>query len=315
MDKTKRLVSFTIAIVMLIMSFSTAAFAVNRESFDISDYKLEDVLYMDSYQLNALLNNFERVYDPFDTYGTTKQLTQENQISLYWTSGKLDLSEQGSHELITAKACGLLLSDKGFWSPDHNGAIIIALTISLASILPDREQEASDILFAGHFYNPKTGKNYLGNELNTARTNAKNYYNLMETEYQTNGLSELAIEYTGRMLHFIQDASEPHHAANITGINIAHSSFEKYAHDNIDCYIDDITTISNSRYQSAMFSSPSQLVYETAIEAHTCSDMVKNYFNKSKWPDAAEICLKNAVEYSALLLYNLGYFSGIPLYK
>ena len=99
------------------------AISIENTEFDINDYTLSDILLMDSEEFSYLLNNFERIYDPFNTYGTEYQATNiinGETAELQWTSGNADHSEEGTHELITAKACGYLLSEKGFWSSNHN---------------------------------------------------------------------------------------------------------------------------------------------------------------------------------------------------
>lgn len=98
---------------------------------------------MSNSDFRKLLSDFERVYDPFGTYETNPITQNESgwydwSVQPYWTSGQEDMSETGSHELITARACGILLDDKGFWGDNRNGSILVALTLSLASIIPDR---------------------------------------------------------------------------------------------------------------------------------------------------------------------------------
>lgn len=130
---------FLMASILLLSFFSVPAFAYESEDdFDISDYTWEDIMTMSNEEFHELLSNFERVYDPFGTYETNPLTVDNKSVQPYWTSGTEDMSEQGSHELITARACGLVLADKGFWGTTHNGSIVVALSISLASIIPDK---------------------------------------------------------------------------------------------------------------------------------------------------------------------------------
>ncbi|MEG0546818.1 MAG: zinc dependent phospholipase C family protein [Oscillospiraceae bacterium] len=311
----KKTISILIAVTMLVSSFSIGTYAIENEKLDLSQYTLEEILLMDNNQFSALLNDFERVYDPYHTYGTSMQLTSnssisdENTITPYWTSGEKDLSTQGSHELITARACGVLMSDKGFWGNTNNGSTIIALSISLASILPDKEWILGPIdLFKGHFYDPDTGKNWVGGTTNTARTNTERFYNEAKGAYNADNMTEDFVEYIGKMLHYIQDASEPHHAANIKA-NLAktdsHSKFEEFADENINAYIDQLTGLSSSNYSTTLIKAPGELVYETAKTAKGFSSKVNDVNDQSQWNSVAGATTRNSVRYSAMLLYKI----------
>ena len=323
MTKQKRFLGLLMSILLILSSVSVVAFAYEKnENFDISDYTWDDIMSMSSAEYLQLLHEFEKKYDPFDTYEKDPLITSETlngtsggTISPLWTSGDYDSDnpEEGSHELITARACGILLSDKGFWGGNHNGSILIALSLSLASILPDRDQNFNDFLFAGHFYNPYTQGNYLGITSNTAKTNTIDYYNMAKKEYETNGASTLFIEYVGRMIHYLQDANEPHHAANITGLNPAHSAFEKFAYQNFDTYAANISSVSASEYQNALSKSADGIVHQYALIAYDYRWLVLNYLDQSEWGTVANVCTQNAIQSTALLLYKLSIDASIPL--
>ena len=321
MTKKMKFLSSFVSVLLILSSVSVVAYAYKEnEKFDVSDYTLDDIMSMSSAEYLELLHEFEKTYDPFDTYATEPLITSEffdemrgGSISPLWTSGDDydgDNPEEGSHELITARACGILLSDRGFWGQNQSGSILIALSLSLASILPDREQNENDYLFAGHFYNPQTNANYLGITSNTAKTNTSNYYNKAKNEYLKNGATTLFIEYVGRMIHYLQDANEPHHAANITGLNIAHGAFENFAYQNFDTYA---KKISSADYQSALSNSSDKIVHQYAIIAYHYKDAVSNYFDQSAWGGVADICTRNAIKSTAELLYKLSVDASIPL--
>ena len=316
----KKIISalLSIILIMAIIPFNTFA----TDDFDISDYTWEDIMSMSNSEYRELLTNFERIYDPFNTYQTDPLMgTQElpatpsiGGIQPYWTSGETDMSETGSHELITARACGVLLTDKGFWGENHNSSILIALTISLASILPDKYT----IDFSGHFYDPDTGRNFVGSSLNTAYTNAIYYYNKAKNAYSPDEITDNFIEYVGRMLHYVQDASEPHHAANVTAgiINNSHGQFENFADTNLNSYIDGFTTIYSNYYSNALtYPDVGTIVYSTAKKAKDYITSVDNVNNKSQWSYVANITTRNAVESSALALYKLSHDADISLTK
>ncbi len=316
---TLKFVSIITIVLLMISNLSMLSMAISIENteFDINDYTLSDILLMDSEEFSYLLNNFERIYDPFNTYGTEYQATNiinGETAELQWTSGNADHSEEGTHELITAKACGYLLSEKGFWSSNHNAALLLALTISLASILPDVDQLQNDILFIGHFYDPDTETSYLGSTTNTAKTNTVSFYNDAKSEYIQNGISSDFCEYVGRMLHYLQDANEPHHASNITGANLSHPAFESFTYNNIDNCFNTIYSIPQSSYTFATSNSVGNIVkyYATLAKQHKSS--VNNILNQSNWGNVANICVRNAVISTATLLYKLSIDAGIPLY-
>lgn len=319
----KKIISILICITMFFSMCSLSGYAFEVEDeFNISDYSWDDIMTMSNSDFRQLLADFERVYDPFDTYETDPIMAMHNDsdnsntIQPRWTSGNAEHTETGSHELITARACGVLLNDKGFWGANENGSIIIALTLSLASILPDTDASLGiNQLFAGHFYNPLTGKNWLGSTTNTAKTNTKDNYDAACTEYNINGLSDDFIISVGKMLHYVQDVCEPHHAANITGLqnHSNHSLFEALVHNNINTYIDSLTTLSNSTYNNGSSLTVEDLVDEAAILAYVDSVYVRDESHLNEWENVGYRSTRNAVTYSAVILYKLSLQVNISL--
>ncbi len=319
----KKSISVITCIILLLMSISplySAAHTMETENaeFDLSQYTWEDIMTMDNAEFRRLLADFERVYDPFETYQTSPLVElKDNQIQPLWTSGQKDLSEVGSHELITARACGILLQDKGFWGENHNGSIVVALTIALASIIPDRDLlEGIGSGYAGHFYDPDTGVNYLNDSLNTARSNMINNFNAAKAAYQKND-TDTFLEAVGKMLHYMQDACEPHHAANVTAVIVwqGHSAFEKYADERLNQYIDPLQSLYANRYTWAAGATKETMIYSAAKQAKLYISLVNNTRDKSEWDYVAFQTTRNAVENSTLLLYRLSLEAGIPLVK
>lgn len=318
----KRTISVLLCAVLVMVSLSVGAFAYQaenmQETLDLSAYSWDDIMTMSNTEYRELLAKFERVYDPFGTYAANQPLMElnENQISPQWTSG--NEKDSGSHELITARACGMLLDDMGFWGNNRNASLVAALMISLASVLPDKDWGEGPLSgFEGHFYDPDTNTSYTGVSINTAKTNMVKYYNAAKTDYQSGGVSEDFAKTVGKMLHYIQDACEPHHAANVTGAVFwkGHSSFESYADQNLNKYIDSYTTLSKYEYTRVLSQSKENVIYSAARDAKRHISMVDNIADKSKWDAAANATTRNAVRYSALLLYKLSVEAGIPLVK
>ena len=320
MKKVNKIIAMLICISILSSICSIMGYAFeDEEEFSIENYTWNDIMTMSNADFRELLTNFERVYDPFGTYETNPitAIYDENgnssSVQPRWTSGNEEHSETGSHELITARACGIVLDDKGFWGSDENGSILIALIISLASIIPDTNNELGlQQLFEGHFYDPETGKSFTGSATNTAKTNAQYFYNQAKTVGFDN---ENFLEYVGCMLHYVQDACVPHHAANITGLNLAHPQFESFADDNLNSYIDSLTTINESVYNDRLDKSIGTIVHDSATVAKGFSSLVDNIFDKTHWGTVAMNTTRLAVIQSATVLYKLSIDAGIPLTK
>lgn len=318
----KKTISVLLCAVLIMISLSLGAFAYQaenmQEALDLSAYSWKDIMTMDNTEYRELLAKFERVYDPFGTYAANQPLMEsnENQISPQWTSG--DDKDSGSHELITARACGILLVDMGFWGDNHNGSLLVALIISLASVIPDKDALEGPLSgFEGHFYDPDTNTSFTSDSVNTAKTNMVKNYNAAKTAYQSDGVSEDFTKSVGKMLHYIQDACEPHHASNVTAVEFwkGHSSFESFADQNLNQYIDSYTTLSSYKYTNVLSRPKENLIYNAAKDAKGYISFVNNITDKSNWNMVANATTRNAVQYSALLLYKLSIEAGIPLVK
>lgn len=282
---------------------------------------------MSAEEYRALLRDFERVYDPFDTYETDPIMAeeeQEPQIAPRWGSGKIDgngeYTKTGSHEMITAQALNVLANDKGIFSTNPVEVLAICLSISLASLMPDK-YENNNLSFEGHFYHAVDGDSWTGSKTNTALTNCKDHFDFAVHFAKTGNLEAMCNEI-GRSLHYLQDAGEPHHAANITGLNIAHGRFETFVDNDIDSYVKLISSVNGYRFSS--FSSPTYastashtvdfLVQQAASIAYTFRSQVNNTLNRTYWDYVASETVPNAIGFSALLLYKFAYVSGMDLY-
>lgn len=101
-------------------------------------------------------------------------------------------------------------------------------TLSKESEQPDADPASIASAYSGHFYDPDTGLNFLFDRSNTALTNADYYYKEAVEEYK-NGNRSVAIVNFGRSLHYVQDVSVPHHAANKTVVFSNHKEYEELA--------------------------------------------------------------------------------------
>lgn len=298
-----------------------------NSELDLSQYTMDDLINMSNAEYMNLLAEFERVYDPYDSYvelpaledNSMVSVMAENVVSPQWTSGNINVwneyTEAGCHEGITAKACEILINDKGFFAADATSAVVITLSISLASLLPDKD-EIGYSFYAGHFYDPDTNTNYDGLTTNTAKTNAVAHYNTA-VQAARDGDAATAFEYLGRCLHYVQDANEPHHAANdiaSIGLLTPHGAFEAYAFDNMDTFLSNYNSIANSYYTTATSTSVTILTHNAAVEAKSHFEDVRSAIFRTNWPDAADACLKNAARYSAMIMYRFAVKSNISFY-
>lgn len=79
-----------------------------------------------------------------------------------------------THQYIVANALKILSNDKG--NSAFNGELNSSILME-ATDWPDKLGNETDAgTFAGHFYDPDTGKNWLGQKSPTARTRAESYF-------------------------------------------------------------------------------------------------------------------------------------------
>lgn len=328
----KKFVSAILSVVFIFLLVSEKSFAISgnhqgynkpsqnpTEKLDLSQYTLDDILKMSADEYMSLVKEFEKTYDPFNSYDSTEE-TQENKsddmVSPLWTSGKIEDDkwiEEGCHEYITSVACVILANDKGFFSNNDWDRLYIVLSISVASLLPDRD-EVRTPLFEGHFYDPDTGKSYSNSISNTAKVNATAQYN-MAVAAANRGDMDAAYEHIGRCLHYVQDVNVPHHSANITALNPAHRSFEQFAFNNQESYLSEYESISSGNYSNATTMSVGEITHLAASNSKPMSSQVNNILNKSMWNHVAGACMRNSARYSAIVLYKFSRVSSVPFYS
>lgn len=236
---------------------------------------------MNDTEFQILLNRFEREYDPFGTY-KTNPLTEDRKIistnvgvQPAWTSGdEVDgVYVAGTHERITTQACYILMNDMGFWGANQDGSIIYCLSIVLASINPDRDPFLGPLqAFSGHFYDPDKDTK----KLNTARSNAKKYYNKAVEDYIENS-DEFIID-VGNAIHYAQDACEPHHTANYLAVVTAHSQFEESADLIASEALKSLDSIERSFYMNSLSTSVENIVHDFAKMSKVYAPAVKNTY-------------------------------------
>ncbi len=182
--------------------------------------------------------------------------------------------------------------------------------LGTASEEPDKKDIG--FLFDSHFYNPDTGTNWRGDASPTARTKAEGYYDvavLIYTTDHTAGSRERAIQSLGNCLHFIQDAGEPHHAANKTAVDIFsnHSQFEKesalWLYDGTFIYdLEADFEYDPNFYNSFLNRTVGESVHEIAVSAKSMIDAAESSTEGAR-KIAAYLTAGNAMQYTAGILY------------
>ena len=173
---------------------------------------------------------------------------------------------------------------------------------------PDEYGNETDFgTFAGHFYNPKTGKNWMGQTSPTAKGRAVSYFNEAVSAYN-NGKINLAIKYIGIGSHYVADLSEPHHTSDLTALNSNHTEFEKYVDDNRASYKINNHTIDNSYYKYATDKSLEEMLESVALYS---SSLAEEAQDKSTYDSAAEKSVINAIINVTQYFYKFAYDVGI----
>lgn len=328
----RKIISLLLALCM-VSSFILPAFATEKEKpFDLSHYTYEEVANMSADEYRQLLSDFEKAY-------YTSSEDSEPSITPRWSSGNMEkdengeyvVTEIGSHEMISAQAFTIMGDDMGNLGTSHDPyALTALLSISSSAMKPDRDKKENGIdtqsPYVGHFYSAVDGTNYDGDTNNTALTNCISHYNkavaaaraakdLEDTDHMY-----IAYDEIGRALHYLQDAGEPHHAANKKAIpNLSHSAFESFVDKNIDTYTGSCSTAIGHRqgytYSDSRSKGVDHFVKGIAKLAYNDIGRVDSIFNTSEWDATAQVTISRSVNFSAVLLYKFFNDSGIPLNK
>lgn len=202
------------------------------------------------------------------------------------------------------------INEYGFYNINGTEALAVTLTLAAASGLPDKDEIGNT--FAGHFYNPDTQKNWAGSKTNTAKTNAQSHYNNAYNKLKTNvnmsvNSDEFAyvLEELGRALHYIQDASQPHHANNKVAIITNHSDYEKYVDGKINSYIGNIESTPKYYYSDASRYTVANYTHNTAVVVKPFYDSIKHNNNKTYWDSLGTAATQSATYYSSGVIYKL----------
>lgn len=236
-----------------------------------------------------------------DIFGPGASIVHGEDPNARFTSGGID----HTHQYVAASALVILNNDKS--GSILNDPINSALLMEGAD-WPDVWGNQTDYMtFSGHFYDPDTGKNWLGQTSPTARTRAESYFQQAVDAYNT-GNVETAMSYLGRGVHYVSDLNEPHHASNLTAVNSNHSDFEKYVDKNRKNYKVAGDTLAGGIYQEGLDNSVGDLMYTAAKRAKGLIDMAKQ---KDTYDQAGEKSVQGAITTSVQYIYKFGIAVGI----
>lgn len=302
----KKSLSTILSLIMGLTILFSFPISATPNKFDINNYTIEDLQNMNLDERRDLLYKFINEYNP---YGL-KELNSNyyNRAQPLWQSGAED--NLATHELITMQALLCFINDYGFYNINGTEALAVTLTLAAASGLPDKDEIGNT--FAGHFYDPDTQKNWAGSKTNTAKTNAQSHYNNAYNKLKTNvnmsvNSAEFAyvLEELGRALHYIQDASQPHHANNKVAIITNHSDYEKYVDGKINSYIGNIESTPKYYYSDASRYTVANYTHNAAVVVKPFYDSIKHNNNKTYWDLLGTAATQSATYYSSGVIYKL----------
>ena len=248
-----------------------------------------------------------------DIYGEGVPIEHGANPDERFSSGGVD----HTHQYIIANALTILSNDQG--NSTFNGELNSSILME-ATDWPDKLGNETDAgTFAGHFYDPDSGKNWLGQTSPTARTRAESYFKSAVDAYHS-GDVQLAMSNLGKGTHYVSDLNEPHHASNLTAVNSNHSAFEKYVDKNRKSYTIAGNSFSESVYTTAG-NSFSESVYTTAVNTSTgdlmysaakhAKSLVGSAQNESTYESAARQSVQHAIQTVTQYMYKFGKEVGI----
>lgn len=286
--KKKKFELIVVIAMMLTLIINTTCVSANDKTND--DYSIPQ-------KIIDIANGSDEIYGE----GVPIEHIDPNKPQPKFTSGGID----HTHQYIVASALVILSNDQG--TSVLNNADY-ADTLMLSTDWLDKLGNETDYgTFSGHFYDPDTEKNWLGQTSPTAKTRAASYFNKAVEAY-TQGQIESAMVYIGRGSHYVSDLNEPHHASNLTAINSNHTAFETYVDEHRNEYKISGNTLSEGIYTDATSMEINSLLKNAAKQA---KNIVGEAQNESTYSSAGDKCVKNAVVTVVQYFYKFGTTVGI----
>ena len=218
-----------------------------------------------------------------------------------WSSGGVD----HTHQYLTSQALQILRNDGKVAAADLLAGY--RTTLLQYSDWPDTSENDGG-LYTSHFYNPYTGKTFLGSttaltRFTTHANNAKKYYAKNRT---------LAMQELGKALHYLADINEPHHAANLIAGLSNHTSYENW----VDAYRLTFGSTTSTLYGAVPYDAKrnyatycTELFRKAAFFAYAWSDEASSS-STVLWNDSADATMDYAQQSMAAFLDNFLYSVG-----
>lgn len=236
-----------------------------------------------------------------DILGEGVSLSHEESNGARFKSGGIN----HTHQYVVASALVILDNDK-------ESSLLVADEYSKNLLIntdwPDVLGNETDYgTFAGHFYDPDTKDNWLGQTSPTAKARSIYYFNSAVSAYESGNLNQ-AIILLGRGTHYITDVNEPHHASNYTALNSNHTEFEKFVDDNRINYKIENNSLSENYYIEAANTELGILIDKMA---HESKAIYPKAMNPNTYDVAASECVTNAIKRVTQYIYKFGIVTGI----
>jgi phospholipase C len=302
--KNKKLLSCILcATVLLTMTTSVFAVVPPEDAFDgnieepaemaihnIQDFYAARQILLDSDEISEndkkILRGENFAYGDNDTFYSDRNMFSLNgEISPQWKGG----GRTYTHQYITRVAL-IILSNDLISNPLDD----YVEELAEASDKPD-EDENSLFTYKWHFYDPNTGESYSGST--SALDKLVEHYNAAVSEYNSGDIDS-AMDRLGRACHYVEDLSEPHHAANKTVLNSNHGDFEEFVNDNRSDY--GTITMGAESYNYGRTTSVANMGHNFAIYAKSKLSLAEN---ANTYHQAALDTVPKAQRNTACLLY------------
>lgn len=219
---------------------------------------------------------------------------QPGEITPQWSSGGIN----HTHQFLAARGITIIENDKGWNIAQHLYENDGTNLILQYADMPDSDE--TDIsTFAGHFYDPYTGKNWQGYTSPTALTRFTSHMANAYNNFNSN--KTYAWQELGRAIHYLADANEPHHASNMIAALTNHTQFESWADQNRVSF--GITSSSKyNDYPLDTFASyVNKILVDSAMSGYSHKDSASG--DSSLWSLAAAPSMNYAQQEIAALLY------------
>ena len=285
-------------VLILLFSFATPAFAISKEP--ALELTIEEYADLPISSRLAILEAYQQ-----EIYGDDDNTPS---ISPQYKSGEDD----PCHSIITSTAIVVLMNNYGFWQSGSEG-LVSALTISLASALPDQIGDESYRLFnSDHFYAVPSGSG-LHSTSRSASDSFVEYYNKAVSAMRQNNTAD-AYQHLGRALHYAQDVTVPFHTLNY--LTPPHSYYEDYCYKNAESILANTTSMATSDYQFLRTTALSNIIISTATYANgflsTISSLLRD---DAAYSRVAPTLMPYAARRTAGILYRFAMDCGLSLYK